>query len=119
VVPGRGGPEHRRRPRPDGSETAGTRWVHTEPAGKERNGHQRSPGELRNRRSDRQRSRHQAPLQEAGQSSSLPTRLPRALGPLARETVVTEDGLPYGRAGSHHHQVEPSPLFPGRATHVQ
>jgi hypothetical protein len=36
------------------------------------NGHQRSPRELRNRRSDRQRSRHQAPLQATGQSSSLP-----------------------------------------------
>jgi hypothetical protein len=37
----------------------------------------------------------------------------------AHKTVVTEDGLPYGRAGSRHQQVEPSPLSPGRATHVQ
>src|SRR5215213_2238964 len=37
------------------------------------NGHQRSPQDPRNRRSDFRRSRHQAPLQKAGQSSSLPT----------------------------------------------
>jgi hypothetical protein len=60
----------------------------------ERNGRERSPRELRNRRSARQRSRHQVCLQEAGQSSSLPTRLPRALRPLTHETVVTEDGPP-------------------------
>ena len=35
---------------------------------------------------------HQATLQKAGQSSSLPTRLPRALRALAHEAVVTEDG---------------------------
>ena len=48
-----------------------------------------------------------------------PTRLPRALRPLAHETVVTEDGSLYGRAGSRYQQVEPSPLSRGRATHVQ
>jgi hypothetical protein len=37
------------------------------------NGHERSPRGLRNRRLDCQHRRHQAPLQEAGQSSSLPT----------------------------------------------
>jgi len=37
------------------------------------NGHQRSPRELRNRSSYLQRSHHQAALQVAGQSSSLPT----------------------------------------------
>jgi hypothetical protein len=42
------------------------------------NGHQQSPRELRNRRSHRQHSRLQAPLQEAVQSSSLPpTQLPQ------------------------------------------
>ena len=51
-------------------------------------------------------------------SSSLPTQLPRALRPLAHETVVTEDGPPptaepgavtsrWGHRRSH-----------GRATHV-
>ena len=47
-----------------------TRCWHVE----ECNGYQRSPRELRNRRSDHQRSRHQAALHEAGQGSSLPTR---------------------------------------------
>ena len=36
------------------------------------NGHERSLRELRNHRSEQQHSRHQAPLQTAGQSSSLP-----------------------------------------------
>ena len=47
-VPGRGGPERRERPRPDGTEPAGTRWVHVEAAGRGLHGHKRSPRELRN-----------------------------------------------------------------------
>ena len=49
---------------------------------------------------------HLAPLQEAGQSSSLPTRLPRALRALAYEAVVAEDGPhPLGQARSRRRQV--------------
>jgi hypothetical protein len=51
-------------------------------------------------------------------SSSLPTRLPRALGPLAHEAMVTEDG-PRPAV-----ELEPSPsrasvvVLAGRATCV-
>jgi len=38
--PARGGPERRRRPRPDGTGAIGTGWVHAEPAGR---GVQRAP----------------------------------------------------------------------------
>jgi hypothetical protein len=66
------------------------------------NGHERSPKESRNRRSDRQRSHHQAALQAAGESSSLPPQLPRALRALGHEAVVTEDGAsPYGQGGAN------------------
>ena len=39
------------------------------------------------------------------EGSLRPTQLPRALRPLARETVVTEDGLPLRPSRSRHHQV--------------
>jgi hypothetical protein len=50
-VPGRGGPERRRRPRPDRTGGSGTRWVHAAPAGGESNGHERSRAVARSRRS--------------------------------------------------------------------
>jgi hypothetical protein len=43
------------------------------------------------RAASHQCSRHKATLQEAGQRSSLPTLLPRALRALAHEAAVTED----------------------------
>ncbi len=82
------------------------------------NGHQRSRRELRNRRSGRERSRHQAPLQAAGRSSSLPPgcREPSGLLPTSRWTPRT--GLTLRPSW------EPSPpranvvLLGNRATHV-
>jgi hypothetical protein len=67
------------------------------------NGHERSRPVTRNHRSENQRSRYQAAYEEAGQSSSLPTRLPRALRALANDAVVTRDG-PHPAA-----ELEPSP----------
>jgi hypothetical protein len=70
----------------------GTRSVYTEPADR---GVQRTPAVdtgTKHRRSARQPSREQAALWEAGQSSSLPPGLPRALRALANEAVVTEEG---------------------------
>jgi len=66
--------EHRSVGDRTGRQPAGTQWVHAEPAGR---GVQRARAVtkgVRNRRFECQHRRHQAPLQEAGQSSSLPTR---------------------------------------------
>jgi hypothetical protein len=71
------------------------------------NGHQRSPRGPMTRRSGRQHSDHQGILQEAGQSSSLPTQLPRALpGSCPREVAQRGRASPSGRSGSHRRQVE-------------
>ena len=72
--PGRRGRERRRRLRPDMVRSQAVHGGYTwcRQVG-ECNGHERSRPVLRNRRSGNQRSRYQAALQEAGQSSNLPT----------------------------------------------
>jgi hypothetical protein len=51
-------------------------------------------------------------------SSSLPTRLREPSASCLRDGGPRGRAFPSGRAGSRHQQVEPSPLSPGRATHV-
>jgi hypothetical protein len=62
-----------------GPKPAGTRWVHAQSAGR---GLQRAPAVTTGAKEAQVRAPaqpHQAPLKAAGESSSLPTRLPRAL----------------------------------------
>jgi hypothetical protein len=73
-------------------EPAGTRWVHAEPAG---SGAQRARVVTTGAKEPQVTPPAQPPpgsLQEAGQSSSLPTRLPRAPQALANEAMTTGDG---------------------------
>ena len=99
-VPGRGGPERRRHPRPDGTGPSRIEMALVR-AGSARHreaavptGHERSRPVRRHRRSPH------LPGQDLGEwlsemaGSSPSSRLPRALRPLAHETVVTEDGPP-------------------------
>ena len=78
--------ERRKRPRPDAGRCLLVHggYTRSRQVG-ECNGHQWSPTVTRNGRSAGQRSRYQAALDEAGRSSSLPTRLPRALRALAHD----------------------------------
>jgi hypothetical protein len=65
---------------PPGPSVAGTQWVHAVPAGR---GMQRAPVVTTGPKEPQvrpQRGRHQAALQEAGQSSSLPTHAVMILG---------------------------------------
>jgi hypothetical protein len=74
AVPGRPiGPWPRRTGAPEASatRTGACRYTRSRQV-EECNGNEWSPREQRNRRSSHQRSRQQAPFQEAGQSSSLP-----------------------------------------------
>ena len=93
-VPGRGGPERRRRPRPDGT---GTQSVRAGSASDRRtvdnSRHQRSLNVSQNRRSLHLQSLDLVWRRRALWSSSLPTRPPRALRALSHEAVVTRTGL--------------------------
>jgi len=76
------------------------------------NGHYRSPRVRRNSRSGRQHSRHQATLQEAGRSSSLPTRLTGALRAAANDAVVIRTGLTLQPSWSRRRQARASSFLP-------
>jgi hypothetical protein len=77
------------------------------------NGHERSPRVARNRSSDRQRSRHQAPRQEAGRSSSLPTHAAlRPAGSWPPGGGHRGRTSPSGRAGSRRCQAQASSFSP-------
>jgi hypothetical protein len=103
-----------------GSQPAGTRWVHAEPAVGECSGHERSQPVARNRRSGHRASHNRATGQEAGQSSRLPTRLPRALRALAHEAAVVTEGRPspYGHGGANGATGVPCVILDSRATSV-
>ena len=90
---------------------------HREPAGV--GGHERSRRVWTNRRSAALQRLDLESTNRVAQSSSLPTRLPRALRPLALETVVTEDGPPLRPSREPSSPGRTIAALTGRAAHVQ
>ena len=90
---------------------------HREPAGV--GGHERSRRVWTNRRSAALQRLDLESTNRVAQSSSLPTRLRRALRPLALETVVTEDGPPLRPSREPSSPGRTIAALTGRAAHVQ
>jgi hypothetical protein len=91
-----------------GPEPAGTRWVHAEPAGSGAQGHERSPCGLRNRRSDRQRCRHQQLFKRRARVRVSPPGCREPSGPLPTRRLSPRTGLTLRSSMSRRRQVRAS-----------